>query len=36
MIKNLEVVGVGVIWNIWVGPTVTGSARREAEEESWL
>ena len=36
MIKNLEIVGVGVIRNICVGPTVTGSAKREAEEESRL
>lgn len=36
MIKNLEIVGVGVVWNICVGPTVTGSAKREAEEESQL
>ena len=26
----------GVIWNICVGPIVTGSAKREAEEESQL
>ena len=36
MIKNLEIVGVGVIWNICLGPIVTGSAKREAEEESQL
>ena len=36
MIKNLEIVGVGVIWNICVGPIVTGSAKREVEEESRL
>ena len=38
IIKNLETVCVcgGVIWNICVGPIVTGSAKREAEEESRL